>query len=148
MTDFTKALTDGFEAAKRAGLARAEINQVFAELKGEVLKATEDKVVVERVKLAKQILLDYPAHILGGVLPQHKKVQYWAIAAYNQAMKQKTYHELAEWEGSDTGFPCKVSWNGKVINCFDGEGLANCLLSLLADAVVGEAILGAMNEHD
>ena len=54
MTDFKKALEEGFIAAKRAEFARKEVEQTLERFKQELLAASDNKLFVELREIEKE----------------------------------------------------------------------------------------------
>ena len=137
MPDFRKALEQGFEAARKADIAKKEIDEVFNDLKTQVLSGTGNKVLIERGQIRDDSLPATFREVLtfgGAPAPG-----YSAIVAFNPSAKKKLV-ELARWEVDKAGYPCTVTWSKQAHVCENKEALINCLSDLLKDPVVGEKI--------
>jgi len=137
MPDFTKALEEGFAAARKADAARKEIGEVFDELQAQILQATENKVVIERRLLRDDSQLADPLAIIGLGRPV---LRHWAIVAINPSADGDKIFQLARWGMDKAGYPCTVTWSKQDHICEDKEALINCLSDLLKDPVVGEKL--------
>jgi hypothetical protein len=142
MPDYAKSLEEGFEAARKAEVAKKEIDEVFKELNTQVIKVTEGKVYIER-KEFKEEEKDYETaaiSILKYAYPRRVIIKYWVIIAFNPIVNPENVLHLARWEMDRGGYPCKVIWSKQDHICEDMEALANCLADLLKDPVVGEKL--------
>lgn len=135
MVDFAKALEEGFAAALRAEAAKAEIDTLLAEMRAQVLKATNETVQIERIQY-EVAETGWPIFIF----PPKPKEKYWAIAAFNPKVGRGRDAQLALWSQDRAGYPCKVTWNKQEHACEDREALAACLADLLADPIVGQKL--------
>ncbi len=136
MVDYTKALKQGFDAARRAEAARKEIDCVFLDLNTQILQATENRLSIER----RQYELDNPAAFSTTVWstfspPIIRKV--WKIVAFNPAVGKDKEVPIASWEVDRTGYPCKVTWNKEEHLCENREALALCLSELSLEMIKG-----------
>jgi len=136
MADFKEALEQGFVAARKADLARKEIDEVFDELKAQILQATENKVLIERRLVHGDSQTVDPLSVLG-LSRRPPLIRHWAIVALNPSVDEGTIFELAQWARDKTGYPCTVTWNKQDHICEDKGALINCLSDLLKDPVVG-----------
>lgn len=149
MADFKQALNEGFEAAKKAELARREILDVLATLKKDLLGATNGKLIVETTKFTvpvvksrwQSVLESTTAGIAGLGIPEVPRIRtYIALGARKANTDTAPTIELAEWETGANGYPCTLRWNDQERQCTDRIALENCLVDLLKDPRVGEKI--------
>lgn len=137
MPDFAKALEEGFEAARRAEVARHEIDQIFDELSKQLLKATDGKVKISRTQYEVE---ETGWAITPFAFPPKPKDHYWAIAALNPTIGRKSQVQLARWVPGEGGYPCTVAWHKQENICQDGASLATCLAEMLSDPIVGQKL--------
>ena len=137
MVDYGKALEEGFAAARRADAARQEIEEVFTDLRTQVLTATANRIQIERLQYEVE---DTGWAALLYTFPQKPKDKYWAIAAFNPSVGRNKAVQLARWVQDNAGYPCKVTWSQQEHICEDREALSICLAELLSDPVVGQKL--------
>lgn len=133
MADYKSSLAIGLQAAKDADRRREEINQVIADLDGQVREATNGLIGI-----AVEPWDPMSMNAVIKVLDPTKFVPNSSIVA--TALKKKVKEELARWEQSKNGYPCQISIGSDVYSCEDRGGLENCLGVLLKDPIVGEKI--------
>jgi hypothetical protein len=139
MADYVKALKEGFEAARKADLARKEIDEVFKELNAQVLQATENKVSIER----RWVRDESPSTVIATTLLKairEPPTRHWTIVAFNPSVDREKIFELALWAMDRAGYPCTLTWSNQKHICEDKEALSNALSDLLKDPVVGERL--------
>lgn len=137
MPDFANALEKGFKAARRAEVARHEIDQVFDDLSKQVLKATNGKVEIFRAQYEVEET-GWPITMF--TFPPKPKDKYLAIAASNPTIGRKSQVQLARWVPGEGGYPCTVAWHKQENICQDGASLATCLAEMLSDPIVGQKL--------
>lgn len=141
MADYKKALQEGFAAAKKAELARIEVDEVLAKLKADILLASEGALSVEVRQLEEEE--DPIQRIMrGGVwagIPQAKSY-YRALVAVNPKAAKSPLKVLARWKQAKDGYPCSLIWGKQEVQCEDRLALENGLAQLLSDPLVGEIL--------
>jgi len=141
--NFAKALTEGFRASEDAAIAKKEIDDVFQKLHDEVLKASDGKISIDRVKKeGRNIGVAMLDHILRG--PEE-----WVIVAFSGYANGKRVNEvdLAGWKPDYRGYPCEVTYNHLQNTCGDREGLERTLADLLSDASTGRKMKKLMEKN-
>ncbi len=163
MANFAEAYKLGLNAANKAKKSKEEINQIFYELKKQILEATDGKISVMRTRLPDPpklgIISPLKRRVLGMTESSssyirelheinsqidEKEIQHWAIAAENLLVKNSE-KELARWSQDRGGYPCKIILDSKTMYCEDKVGLENALTKLLSDPVVGETLYRLQN---
>jgi hypothetical protein len=139
MADYTRALRQGFEAAKKADLARKEIKEVLGTFKEEVLEASKGKLLIE-LKMFKEPLSFTEQLKRGSVLDPMERATYLALAAQNPTVEKPSYKELARWKQSNDGYPCSLTLQGRERQFEDRTALEQGLADLLKDSKVGETL--------
>jgi hypothetical protein len=142
MVDYTKALKQGFEAARRADAARKEIDEVFIELNNQVLKATDNKLSIERREYEEQ--QSYPNISLSAFMGA-QTINVWYIVAYNPTIGKNKEAKIARWVRDKAGYPCIVKWSDQERICEDREALSLSLSELLSDPIVGQILYRLSN---
>lgn len=147
MVDFSEAYKEGLEAAKKAEVAKKEIDEVFADLNRALEKESKGNISIERKRYVKKGTrkatgLEY---IMGKMFVE-TKVPYTAIVASNPRYPGIKPKELAEWSQDRAGYPCKISWGNNDHVCEDQEALENALAELLRDPIVGERMIELMKQ--
>ena len=141
MTDFKKALEEGFIAAKRAEFARKEVEQTLERFKQELLAASDNKLFVELREIEKEdpksIIERYneilnPAAAYVQLMQRNKS--YFALVAKNPKSQEK---EIATWRQAKDGYPCCLIWGKQEHQCEDRIALENTLAELLKDPYIG-----------
>jgi hypothetical protein len=144
MADYKLALEEGFSAAKKAEIARNEVEQVLTKLKDDLLAASDGKLLVE-IRQFEEIRGTpqyYPGATLSAMLAKSSrpKLYYSALAATNPKSTKPVVKELARWKQDEDGYPCALIW-GKTERQFeDREALEEGLAELLKDPGVGEKL--------
>ena len=140
MANYIEALNQGFAAAKEAEIARKEIREVLDNLKSEIVKASDGKLLVEVRKVeepeedvSKTVISRY----YGALQP---KKYYKAVIATNPKATKQIDKQLAIWKQSKEGYPCSLIWGKKEHQCEDRSALEECLAELLRDPLVGEQL--------
>jgi hypothetical protein len=134
MADYVAALNKGFDAARKADLARKEINAVFKKFKDDIFRASGGGLIIERK------LFDEPVSPLQRMSIFEPSKKYWAIAAHNPTVKQPTWKELARWQQSPDGYPCSIILERGELQFQDREALEKGLERFLRDPRVGEKL--------
>ena len=145
MADFKKSMLKGIEAAEHAAKNVKEIDEVFDDLKNQLLEATDNKVEIFR-EPAFFTEPDPNAKNAGtasflGNRRIRKAVQ---IACKNPKLKG-VGESLAEFKLAKSGYPCEIKLHSEELMCKNREGLEAALERLLSDPVVGEKIYKVMN---
>jgi hypothetical protein len=145
MSDYKKALQEGFEAAKLADSARKEIAGVLAAFEEQVLEGSEGRISVELKMLQEQRDLTdlYTMQNIFGKLPPTKT--YEALVASNPKVAESRTYQLARWKQARDGYPCELSYNQKDMQMHDRVSLENGLAELLRDSRVGEMLYKLIN---
>ena len=141
MTDYKDAFKVGLESAKEAARARKEISSVLEDFSEQIRSMSGGKVIV--VVEEREARSEDPFATIA--LPFGKKDTYQALVACNPGVKAFEGYELAIWEPSSAGYPCKLTWGGNSVYCEDKEGLQSSLAELIADGRSGERILYVMS---
>ena len=134
MADYRSALKEGFDAARKAELARKEIDDVLEKFKDDVLSASGGKLTIERQVFNESI---GPFEGISALGPRKK---YWALAAHNPTAKEPTWKELARWKQSPDGYPCSIILGDRELQFEDREALEQGLAEFLRDPRVGEKL--------
>jgi hypothetical protein len=140
MPDYSKALQDGFDRARKADAARKEIDAVFEDLKNQILTATDNKVSIERRRMTIPTPEISTVSAPGFFSLPAPPVRYWAIVAFNPNLPKEKLFELAGWEMDKAGYPCKVTWSKQEHICEDKNALTACLFELLSDPTIAEML--------
>lgn len=152
MIDFKGALTEGFEAAKRAEAARSEIQQVLAKLRSDLLEATDGKLLVELgygeepdpvlIRIQRpQSASSMINSIFAPKVPAPMR-RFLALLAKNS--KSSAAKVVARWKQAAEGYPCTITWNNQEHECLDREALERSLGELLRSPVTGEILATIM----
>lgn len=152
--NYVKALEEGFVAAKKAEVARKEVEQVLTKLKDDLLAASDGKLLVEvrqfeeRPNPAQGNAIS-PADLVAAMAKdmasayyrslQQPKI-YKALAATNPKSSKQVWKELARWKQDEDGFPCALIWGKRERQFEDRESLEEGLADLLKDPGVGEKL--------
>ncbi|CAE6724726.1 hypothetical protein [Paraburkholderia nemoris] len=144
MTDFADAFNRGQAAAVLAAQARAQVDEVFASAKQQLLEATNGRLELERRQFEKprrRTAADMfgVANIENMLNPIPREMEPW-IAARNPTAVDSEWVKLAKWERPQEGFPCLLSYDKRDVRCHDQESLAEAIAELLANAWVGERL--------
>ena len=139
MADYTKALHEGFEAAKKADLARKEINKVLATFKEQILAASKGKLLIDLKAFEEKLSLADTLRRTS-VIGSLERRTYLALAAHNPTIKKPSYKELARWKQSKEGYPCSLILHGQERQFEDRTALELGLAELLRDPTVGEVL--------
>lgn len=136
MVDFIKAFEDGKKAAIKTENARKEIDAVFDDLNSQLSEMTNGmlKIIRAEVKERNEGLYVH-------VFPQKF---YKAILAINPKIEKSPRKELAKWDFSRVGYPCKISWANEERYCEDKVALEECLADLIKDPVNAEKMLALL----
>lgn len=134
MVKYAQAFQDGLAAAKEAGRAKREIEEVFKGLNKEIDKISKGKLYIARKRI------DIRKRLIPKLIP----TRYWAIVASNPQIKNCPEKELAKWNQDKAGYPCKISWSNEDYQCLDREALEDALAELLRDPIVGETLSALM----
>ena len=145
MSDYKKALRDGFEAAKKAELARKEIQAVLEKFREDVLAASEGKLLLEIKKYEVQRT---PLEAINfSVFTQHEpKKTYLALTAWNPTVEKPSYKELARWKQAADGYPCVLTRNQQERQFEDRAALEEGFAELLRDPRIGETLQMLINQ--
>jgi len=146
MPDYKKALTEGFEAAKKAEAARHEIAEVLEVFKSDVLAASDGKLLIE-IRNFEEPLETNPFRqtILAARLLEPRP-SYLALAARNPTVEGSDFKPLARWERSKDGYPCRLLLGKEEQNFHDRQALEQGLANLLRDPSVGEKLYSIINQ--
>jgi hypothetical protein len=140
MSDYLKALNEGFEAAKKADLAKEEITEILNKFRDDILAGSEGNLLIE-VKRLEEPLDAYEAFmtrsVLHGATP---KKTYLALTAINPKASTQSYKDLAKWKRSKDGYPCSLTYNQQEHQFEDRLGLEQGLAELLRDPSIGEQL--------
>jgi len=146
MPDYTKALHEGFEAAKKAAAARKEIKEVLGIFKEQVLAASEGKLLIELQELEEPhdpVDVFKSASVFGR--PQPKKF-YQALVSSNPLIEKSSSYQLARWKQSRSGYPCSLSFGQQEHQFEDRSALEEGLAELLSDPRTGEVLYKLANQ--
>lgn len=138
MADFLTAIKDGVRAAELAERARAEIDQVFADLNQQMQDFSNGKVFVARMEFPLTDEFGEPIEDNRGDI-----VTEPGIGLHTSKRKQRRC--IANWTAAQAGYPCKIRTEYTSYTCDDKAGLETSLAELLRDPKVGEAIQFLMN---
>ena len=140
MKDFLPSFQKGITAAQNAEKNRDEIDSVFSALNEQLAAATEGKVGISRKKYEHPI--DFTKNTL---LQMLERKTYWALVVDFIPNATVPPIQIARWDQSFTGFPCRVVFGNREYSCEDKAGLEGVLELLLADPEVGNELLKFMN---
>ena len=138
MIDFTKSFDTGLNAAEKAQRNKTEINQVFEHLNIQLAKHTSGKVKISISKHRK--MEDVLKFSLFG-----PKNYYYSITATNPIIGPVSAKELANWEESRAGYPCKINLFSDEIYCEDKLALEQGLSQMLEDPTIGDILYSIIN---
>lgn len=137
MLNFKSALKQGLDAAHEAERLRREISAILNVLNDDILAITHGKVGVKI-----EAWNPYgPINKLAAFLMPEALVAYSTI---NNELKEK----LADWEASDSGYPCKISIGRQTTICNDKISLVETLERILGESSTGQKILSLTNSND
>lgn len=139
MNKFSASFQKGQEAAEKARLFRAEIDSVFEDLNSQLSEASQGKLRIQRKRM-EHLRSSFVIALKFDRSPD----EYMAIVAFNPLAADKSHRELANWEQTHSGYPCKVSWSGVDHTCHDRQSLESTLSDLLEDSLVGETLRSLM----
>jgi hypothetical protein len=143
MTNYKKALEEGFEAAKHAAAAREEINSILETFKREILEGSDGKISIDLTEFYENqsiAELMRESTLLGKSKPRRT---YHALMASGASSGNKT--EIARWRQSPDGYPCTLNYSQKEITIRDGLALEEQLANLVRDPLVGELLYGLLD---
>jgi hypothetical protein len=144
MADYKKALQAGFDAAKKAELARNEVKDVLDKLKTDVLAESGGTLSIEVRQFEEQedpilkLVRSSQRGILSS-LPQAKNY-YQAVIAFNPKSEKSPIKELARWKQAKDGYPCSLIWGKQELQCEDRPALEQGLAQMLSDPLIGEKL--------
>jgi hypothetical protein len=136
MNEFPNALKQGMDAAEKAEIARKEIDAVFIDLEKQILDATDGKLKIFRTKFSEEVWQPFEMKMLDPKPPK----TYQAIAAKNFVIKNSPVAELAKWSPHYRGYPCKLTWSDKQINCMNKKALEEALADLIRDPLIADQL--------
>lgn len=144
MADYEEALQLGFAAAKKAEIARKEIQRILEKLKADILAVSEGKLLLEIQMVEEPEPLSGVFGPLGMAQAYAKALQqkkyYTALMASNPKVAKSPVKELAIWKQAKDGYPCSLIWGNQERQCEDRSALEEGLAELLKDPVVGEKL--------
>ena len=136
--DFRAQIEKGLQANKLVEDNRAEIERVLKDINLQLTGLTSGVVGLKIAKLKRSGFLNISSS--GTLLSSN----YQAIVIFNTKTPDN-FSELAEWEVSDRGYPCSVSFDGERHDCFDKASLEITLGDMLARPETGAAIQLLLN---
>ncbi|HEF4774696.1 hypothetical protein [Burkholderia multivorans] len=149
MTDFADAFKRGQDAAARAAEARAEVDQVVADVKQSVLNATNGKIEVGQQRFEKprkrSLAEQFASSIalLNSIGPP--PTELW-LAARNPFAVDASWEKLAKFERPHEGYPCVISYDSRDVRCHDRSSLEEAIAELLASSWGGEILFSLLNQ--
>jgi hypothetical protein len=132
MTDYRKALQEGFEAADRANKDKEEICAALERMRCAVLDATDGKVLV---RIAAKRKPPFKARAL-----ERRQRKYKIVGARRNNLPDSEIVELARWGVDRNGYPCSITFGNTEFIADDANQLEEGLAFLLRDATVAQAI--------
>ena len=143
MASFIDAFRDGMAAAKTVRENFREVQRVLLHLKEEVFIETSGRVSVRICRLVSKDKLNWST--LEDTLKLRKDdVHYYAICADNPQV-QDSLIELARWEQDKTGYPCRITTEGRVFHCDNRDKLEAGLQEMLRQTENGMRIARLMS---
>lgn len=139
MSDYIQAMQQGFEAAQMAAAARQEINDVFENLKNEILSGSDGKLLLE-IKLLEELPEQKNPFATASIFAPQPKKYYTALTASNPLTNAENYKELARWRRSKAGYPCSLIYGKEDRRFGDRTALEAGLAELLKDPSIGEIL--------
>jgi hypothetical protein len=148
MADYKEALQAGFAAAKKAEIARKEVEEILGKFKADLLAASDGKLLVE-IREFEEDESHYERMVrtsmVFGSPPQPKKT-FKVLIATNPKATKPVISQLAVWKQAKDGYPCSLIWNKQERQCEDGVALEEGLAELLKDPRVGERLYSLMQQ--
>lgn len=136
MSDFSKAIQLGVQAAADAAANKEEIRNVVGELANELSKFSDGKLKL--VRNTRVVPHENLAVRLGAVfshIPQQMKAYLTVCLA-----DESTGYDIAEYEVSKNGYPLKINFSDQNISAYDREGLERALSGVVSHPDTGKAI--------
>ncbi|MEX3934825.1 hypothetical protein AB4Y32_24060 [Paraburkholderia phymatum] len=149
MTDFADAFKRGQDAAALAAQARAELEEVFAEAREQLLNATDGKLELSMRGFPKPRKRSPAEVLLGGAIAwaaalEERETEPW-IAARNPKAEDTEWVRLAKWDRPQEGYPCQISYDRTDVRCHDRTAFADAIGEMLANAWIGEKLRELLN---
>ena len=146
MPNYIKALQEGFEAAKKADLARTEIRQVLEQFTKDVLAGSDGKLLIEvKTFEEQQSPFEFAKISALGVI---EKKYYDALVASNPKRPDRRKKELARWKQANEGYPCSLTIQHREIQMEDRAALERGLAELLKSPLIGEVLYSLIKDAE
>ncbi|WP_186134479.1 hypothetical protein [Burkholderia gladioli] len=148
MTDFADAFKRGQEAAARAARARAELDQVIADVRQSLLNETNGSLEIgeqEFERPRRRTLADQFVSSIALLNALTTAETDWWLAARNPLAADTSWKKLAKFERAPEGYPCVVSYDNNDIRCHDRSAFEDAIADLLASSWGGEVLYGLLN---
>lgn len=146
MSDFKSSLMAGVAAAEKALSAQNEIYSVINDVDAQLKEVYEGKVSFGLGSFYKEVKIKNPVQAFSIGLSRFNEERYPGLAIFDS--EGNNGDKIADWSMAETGYPCKISYDGTDVYCRNKEELIKGLLDLLKDVRTGKAILIKINEHD
>lgn len=148
MNKFSCAFAAGRLAAKDIQLAHREIDEVFRQLKEEILEATHQKIEIylAPVDEHKSILLGAAQRFAEGEsVPLGGAPQKFYVTARNNQVGPPSALYLAKLTRPFEGFPCDLAFSMITERCHDVLALTFSLQGMLSNAWVAKRLVDLEN---
>ncbi len=148
MTDFADAFKRGQEAAARAARARAEVDQVIADVRQSLLNETNGSIEIGEQEFEKPRKRTLADQFVGSIALLNTlttaETELW-LAARNPLAVDKAWKKLAKFERPHEGYPCVVSYDNNDVRCHDRSAFEDAIAELLASSWGGEVLFGLLS---
>lgn len=138
MTNFIDSLSFGMQIAQKRHQNFVEIHDVFFDLKNQIEKFSNNKVLIELFGKAG----DYFTMVDNNQDLLYESKNLLASLASDP---DNTYSQLTRIDFSTDGYPCTLDIEGNKYDAFDKTSLEENLKILLSTASIGEAIFKIIN---
>ncbi|SKB69369.1 hypothetical protein [Luteibacter sp. 22Crub2.1] len=138
MTDFVNAFRIGQAAAEESRAARKSISELIDRVSNELSNATGGRIElkVEHFNVFKDTL----GPIIGALATPPKYVKETYLAATNPLNTDGKWVKLIAWDQPREGFPCRLEFGSKQLNCYDIESLEAAISDALSTSAIGEKL--------
>lgn len=146
MSDFKSSLMAGVAAAEKAISAQNEIFSLISDVDAQLKEIYEGKVRFGLGDFYKENKAINPVQALSLGLARLTEERYPGLAIWNSDNSDGV--KIADWSMAETGYPCKISYDGVNVYCRNKDELVKGLVDLLKDVRTGKAILKKIEEYD
>lgn len=149
MSKFSSAFSAGRAAANNIETANREIDEIFRQLKNDILEATGKKIEILLLPAG-----DFMAGLAGfsrtlaegAPVPSEGAPKRFYVTARNKVIGRTSSEQLARLVRPFEGYPCELAYANVTDRCHDGEALTAALADMLGNAWVANKLLEIENK--